>query len=375
MESKQKLKEVLWGRISELEKAKADGKILASGAIPVGLAKGGDNAAVENAGPYLPRWLDTFSRAQVGYMMMKYDPYYMIIDLYMIAMVDGATLYCASALECFTDLNIFKFEVPHEKSKRGLKYYLDSIYRFREKLENLTGNKIADDSLREAIKLCNRERKLLREISLLRKAEKPLISGLDFAKVVHASYIADKATYVKLLEYYLEELKKTDSTKIEGPRILLTGSTLASGDYKIHECVKKLGGEIVIEQYSEGLRDYWQDVSLEGDLMENLAERYLMKKICHGVFIPSRERLEFVVDLAKDFKADGVIWYQTMYRDAFDYEAIYFPDILKEKAGLSMIKLETDYDPTETGAFRTRIEAFFEIIRNYPLSARKQERR
>jgi benzoyl-CoA reductase/2-hydroxyglutaryl-CoA dehydratase subunit BcrC/BadD/HgdB len=64
-----------------------------------------------------------------------------------------------------------------------------------------------------------------------------------------------------------------------------------------------------------------------------------------------------------------------MYRDAFDYEAIYFPDILKEKAGLSMIKLETDYDPTETGAFRTRIEAFFEIIRNYPLSARKQERR
>ena len=378
MESTQKLKELLRGRISELEEAKEGGKkvigyypseympeelVMASGAIPLGLAQGGDNSAVENAGPYLPRWVDTFNRAQVGYIMMKYDPYYEIFDLYMMTIIDGANAFTVAVLECFTDLDTFKVEIPHEKKERGLKYYLDSLYRFREKLEELTGNRVTNESLNEAIKLCNKERKLLREISLLRKADAVPITGTDFAKLLHASYIADKASYIDLLESYLEELKGIDGEQAR-PRILLTGSTLGAGDYKIHNAAKKLGGDIVIEQYCEGLRDYWQDVEVNGDPMEAIADRYFMKKIAHGVFTPARERLEFVADLANDFNVDGVIWYTPMYRDSFDMEAIYFPKILKERANIPMIKLDTDYDPTETGALRTRIEAFFEILNN-----------
>lgn len=378
MDSVQLVKDVLWGRIGDLEKAKAEGRkvvgyfpseympeelVLASGAIPLGLAKGGDNAAVENTGPYLPRWMDTFSRAQLGYMLMKYDPHYQIVDLYVFPMVDVANAYSASAMECWTDLDIFKFEVPHEKTDRARQYYLDSIYRLKDKLESVTGKKITDAAVKEAIDLCNRERNLLRELTTLRKAKNPPINGIDFAKMVHASYVADKASYIKMLENVLKTLKGQEGISLSGPRILLTGPTLASGDYKIHSIVNKLGGDIVIEQYSEGLRDYWQDVSVDGDPMEALADRYMMKKIAHGVFTPARERLEFIVNLAKDFKVDGVIWYQTMYKDAFDMEAIYFPEILKEGTGISpMLKIETDYDPTETGAFRTRIEAYFELI-------------
>ena len=267
-----------------------------------------------------------------------------------------------AALECFTDRDTFKYEIPHYKKETSLEYYLLSINRLKDRLEEYTGNKITDDGLNKAIELCNRERGLLREIAQLRKADNPPISGLDFARLVHASYLADKSAYVDLLESVLVELKKTEAPKVEGPRILLTGSTLGAGDYKIHTTVEGLKGDIVIEQYCEGIRDFWQDVDLNGDPMGNLAQRYFMKKIAHACFTPARERLEFLVDLAKDYKADGVIWYQTLYRDPFDMEAIYFPKILKEGAGLQMLKLETDYDPTETGAFRTRIEAFFEII-------------
>ncbi|MDY6880984.1 MAG: 2-hydroxyacyl-CoA dehydratase family protein [Desulfatiglans sp.] len=377
MELNQNLKELLRGRIRKIEEAKSSGKkvvgyypaeympeemVMACGAVPLGLAQGGDNAAVENAGPYLPRWLCTFNRAQVGYIMMKYDPFYEIFDMYMMTIIDGANAYAVAAIEGFTDLNTFKFEVPHHKKERALNYFLDSLYRYKDKLEELTGNKITDDGLKEAIELCNKERKLQREITELRKNDSLPISGMDYAKIIHASYVADKAEYVKFLESALDELKGAEGVKPEGPRILLTGSTLGAGDYKIHRIIENLGGDVVVEQFCEGLRDFWHDVDLNGDPMKALAERYFMKKIAHGVFTPAVERLEFVADLAKEYKADAVIWYTPMYRDAFDMEAIYFPEILKERAGLSMLKLMTDYDPTETGAFRTRVEAFFEMI-------------
>jgi len=284
--------------------------------------------------------------------------------MYVVPIMDGANAYCASAMECWTDLDIFKFEVPHEKKPRARNYYLDSIYRLKDKLEAVTGNKITPEGLGEAIRLCNRERAILREITSLRKSQNPPVNGLDFARLVHASYEADKASYIRFLESYLKELKGVTSMEKAQPRILLTGSTLASGDYKIHNAVRRLGGDIVIEQYCEGLRDYWQDVELNGDPMEAIAERYMMKKIAHGVFTPARERLDFVVKLANEYQVDGVIWYQPMYREAFEMEAIYFPDILREGTKVpSMLKLTTDYDPTETGAFRTRIEAYFEMLK------------
>jgi len=67
--------------------------------------------------------------------------------------------------------------------------------------------------------------------------------------------------------------------------------------------------------------------------------------------------------LAKDFKVDGVIWYHLMYRDSYKLESHYFPSILKKETGLSMLLLESDYDPSEVGQMRTRIETFIETLR------------
>jgi len=72
--------------------------------------------------------------------------------------------------------------------------------------------------------------------------------------------------------------------------------------------------------------------------------------------------LEFLVKLARDYKADGVIWYQLMYRESYKTESYYFPEILNRETGLSMLVLESDYDAAEVGQMRTRIETFIESI-------------
>ncbi|MBW1900940.1 MAG: 2-hydroxyacyl-CoA dehydratase, partial [Deltaproteobacteria bacterium] len=80
-------------------------------------------------------------------------------------------------------------------------------------------------------------------------------------------------------------------------------------------------------------------------------------------FRPGSDRIRYLVQLARDFNVSGVIWYQLMYRESYKIESYYFPEILKKETGLSMLALESDYDPSETGQLRTRIETYIETLR------------
>jgi benzoyl-CoA reductase/2-hydroxyglutaryl-CoA dehydratase subunit BcrC/BadD/HgdB len=190
-----------------------------------------------------------------------------------------------------------------------------------------------------------------------------VIRSKDFVMLNHASFLADKQFMVETLASVCKELKKRSPAPIKGPKILLTGSTLAQGDSKVLDLLDEVGASVVIEEFAEGIKPYWQNVTLNGHLMEALADCYFMKRVCPGWFRPGRERLDFLVRLAKDFKVDGVIWYHLMYRDSYKLESYYFPSILKKEAGLSMLLLESDYDPSEVGQMRTRIETFIETLR------------
>lgn len=318
---------------------------------------------IELAGAYICRWIDTFCRAQIGYGVSGEDPYYNIVDLLVVPMTDNHIRAVMDVLDYNTALEIFPFGVPHTKDDLALDYYLHGITRLKRRLEELTGVETAESKLREAIHLCNRERELLREISLMRRTQPAPITSRDFVALNHGSFLADKEVMVDILESVYEELKERALPSEQGPRVLLTGSTLALGDSKILELTEEAGGAVVIEEFAEGIRPYWEGVKPDGDLMKALAECYFMRRVPPAWFRPDKERLDFLVKLARDFSVSGVIWYQLMYRESYKTESYYFPDILKRETGLPMLTVESDYDPTETGPLRTRIETFIETIR------------
>ena len=378
MEAMEKLFFHVKNRLSGLRDARGEGKkvigfppggylpeelVLASGAIPVCLVRAGDHSMVEAAGAYICRWFDPFCRAQIGYAMSGEDPYYNVLDLFAIPVTDNHIRAISDTVSYNSDIEVFPFGVPHKKDKSSFEYYLEGIKRLRGKLEDVTGKEITDSELREKVFLCNRERELLREISLMRRGDSIPLSSRDFIGLNHASFIADKGFMVEVLELLVKELKEETWRPVKGPRILLTGSTLAQGDLKVLDMIESAGGEVVIEEFGEGIRPYWYDVEADGDIMINLAEAYFMKRVAPAWFRPGRERLNLLVDLAVDFDVDGVIWYHLMYRESYKVESYFFPGILKEKTGLSMLTVESDYDATETGPLQTRIETFIETIR------------
>ena len=168
---------------------------------------------------------------------------------------------------------------------------------------------------------------------------------------------------VDVLESLVSELKGQAIPPQEGPRILLTGSTLAQGDSKVLDITEEAGGVIVFEEFAEGIKPYWENVNPDGDLIAALTDAYFTRRMPPAWFRPGRERLDFLVKLAKDFDVAGVIWYQLMYRESYKIESYYFPDRLKREASLPMLTVESDYDAAEIGPLRTRIESFIETIR------------
>ena len=378
MEAMEMLTVHLKNRLADLNKAREEGRkiigytpggylpeelVLASGAIPICLIRGGDHSMVELAGAYICRWMDTFCRAQIGYGVSGEDPYYSILDLLVVPVTDNHIRAIMDVLDYHTDIDIFPFGVPHMKEKAALDYYLHGITRLKNRLEVLTGHQITESRLREAILLCNRERELLRKISLMRRSRQIPINSRDFVALNHGSFIADKRFMVEVLESVCQELEGLSPSDQEGPRILLTGSTLALGDRKILDLIEQSGGVVVIEEFAEGIRPYWEDVTLDGDPMAALADCYFMRRVPPAWFRPGRERLEFLIRLANDFNVGGVIWYHLMCRESYKLESFYFPNMLRKETELSMLTVESDYEAAESGALRTRIEAFIEAIR------------
>jgi len=382
MESIEKLMSAMRARPIELRRLKDEGSkivgyvpngympeelVYACGAIPVGLIRGGDHEPVAVSEAYLFRLLDTFCRSQIGYRALGEEVLYQLPDLLVVPITDKNITAIADSWELYTDVEVFKFGVPrYTDVEHVFEYYVDGLRLLKQRLEELTGIEIKNERLKEEIEVYDRIRSSLEEISFSRKPGYPRISGKDFIRLNHATYYLDRNVLAKALESISKELARRETPGREGPRIMLTGSTMADGDYKVVDLLEGSGANIVIEEFSEGVRHYRQRVNPNGDLIEALADRYLRRRMppafFHGVGV-IKKRFDFLLDLIKEFRVDGVVWYSLMYRDSYDREGVLFSQVLEKEVGIPFLKLNSDYDVAETGPMRTRIETFIEIIK------------
>lgn len=340
--------------------------IYAAGAVPLCLSHGGDRMAVDATMGKSWRFLCAFAKEQFGERLLGEQPYYNMVDMLVVPISCQNLRRAADMWGYYTDVPMFRVGIPHDnKVERSLEYYIDRLRTLKSKLEEFTGNAIEEAKLKESIALYNRMRELLKEISLMRQAPRPPISTMEFIMLNHASFYADPAFMVDVLDEVCQELKQGERKVpgLEGPRLLLVGPLVAYGDYKILELVEECHGLVVAEELCEGVRFYWENVNPEGDLIRALADKYLTRRHpCAFWRWSARPRFEFAMKLAKDFNAAGVIWYQIQYCESYDMEGYYFSEKMKE-AGMPMIILESDYGILDRGQLKTRVETFIEIAK------------
>jgi benzoyl-CoA reductase/2-hydroxyglutaryl-CoA dehydratase subunit BcrC/BadD/HgdB len=79
----------------------------------------------------------------------------------------------------------------------------------------------------------------------------------------------------------------------------------------------------------------------------------------------AKKRLDFALKLIADFRASGVIWYELQCCETYDQESYFFNKKLREQ-NIPMLIVESNYDVSDAGPLRARIDAFIELMKGGP---------
>lgn len=264
-------------------------------------------------------------------------------------------------------------DTPHTLHETSLKQQKALLVNLKEALEGFAGRKITTEALRDAIRVHNEQRALVRELYELKKSDPPLISGAETIQVIKANESLPVKEGNQLLREVISEVKdRKDGPQKKSARLLVWGSIL--DDTALMEMIEGLDANVVMDDTCVGSRPYFADVEITGDPLDGLAYHYLVDIKCPRTFRTNsytdvrkdymkdlEGRFGYLRDFAGDWKADGVIVQSVRYCDTHGYEVPGIRDYL-DSVGVPSIYLEHDYTEGALAPLRTRVQGFLEII-------------
>ena len=224
-----------------------------------------------------------------------------------------------------------------------------------EKYQVYTG----PEAVREAIKKHNEFYALVSEIGELRKTYPTLITGTEFHKIMVAARVAPKDMLLEPLKAFLKEARKRKGVGEHRARLMILGSICDNPPYT--ELIEEQGGLVVADRYCWGSLPGLEPIPLEGDPYENLARYTLEQCACPRMMERYKNRIDYALDLVKEYRVDGVIVENMKFCDMWGYELMTIGDGLRN-AGVPVVRIEREYPLTGQGQLRTRVQAFIESI-------------
>lgn len=342
-----------------------DELILASGAIGVGLC-GGSQFWIEDGEKVLPRNICPLVKAIVGAKVSGTCPYFQSCDMLVGETTCDGKKKAWEILDEYVPTHVM--DLPQMKRDRDYKKWMEEMYDLKAKLEELTGNKITEEKLAAAIKLCNRKRAALQRLYNARKELNVPISGKDALLISQIAFYDNPERFIEMTNKLCDELDERIKNQVavaskSKARILITGTPMAIPNWKMHHIIEELDAVVVCEETCTGTRYFENQVDESQTTMDGMinamADRYL--NINCACFTPNTGRIDDIKRLAEEYKADGVIYYNLQFCHTYNIEYRNVEKALKE-AGIPVLFIETDYSNDDNGQLQTRIEAFLEML-------------
>jgi len=331
--------------------------IHAAGILPIRITGYAQETELDDGNAYLYINNCSFSRSclQMG-LRGEYD--------YLDGVVAGST--CDGARRLF-DLWQYYIKVPfhhiitvpRKYTERAHGLYYEQVAQFKEHLEQHLDTRITDEALLKSISVYNESREALRKLYQLRKLDKPPITGAETMEVLNASQRMAKEQFNQYLCELLDELAVSGIEHGSRARLMVTGSVMNNPEFI--RSIEELGGLVVTDELCTSTR-YWSDpVVLDGrSPLEAVSRRYLNNFPCARM-VPSDERFDRILQLARDYRVDGVISQIIRYCVPYAHDLPLITDRLK-KAGIPTLALDVEYGTSGSGQISTRVQAFLEML-------------
>ena len=258
-------------------------------------------------------------------------------------------------------------EVPMKADDNGLNLYvLQCKNHILKPLSEHYGIDVSDAAIRKGVAEHNHVCELIRAIGEFRKEDNPRITGYEFSVITLATYVAPKYLLIEKLEETLKDLqtREPDEKKNYRARVLVVGSEMDDTDFI--KLIENSGAYVCADRYCYGSLPGRNPIILneDEDALTQICRAYMNRGECPRFMNTQKmdHRREYVNKLAKEYKADGIIYEQMKFCDPWAYEKMMGSTILRNKYGYPVLAVDRPYSIGISGQMQTRVQAFVESI-------------
>ena len=144
----------------------------------------------------------------------------------------------------------------------------------------------------------------------------------------------------------------------------MAGSEIDDLDFS--RLLEEAGALIVADRYCYGSFPGREKIELkeEEDILRTICLHYMQTSECARYMSQEKitQRRETIDRLARDFRADGIIFEQMKYCDFWAFERPLASHILEDEYGWPVLSIDRSYNVRGSGQLRTRFQAFVEAL-------------
>ena len=258
-------------------------------------------------------------------------------------------------------------DMPYKIEDYTVRQYVKQMQiRLLDVMKDSYGVDVSDAAIRQAVAEHNEVCQIISEISEMRKADNPVITGYEFHVITLVTYTCPKKLILPYLRETLAELKKRkpDPKPWYRARVSIVGSEI--DDPSLTKMIEDCGAMVVSDRYCFGSFPGREAIELndEEPALDQICRHYMEVSECARYISDEKvaQRRATADRLAREFKADGIIYEQMKYCDYWGFERALVSHIMSEEMGWPVLSIDRLYNNRSSGQLRTRFQAFVESL-------------
>ena len=262
---------------------------------------------------------------------------------------------------------VTQIDPPLKGDKTSYDYYKGQLkLKVVDQLAERYGVDTSDAAMRATIEKFNELCDVITEIGNFRKLPNPPITGYEFHVIQLVSQVCPHDLILPYLKETLAEIKKR-KPEPEFPfraRIVVAGSEIDDPD--LTKLIEGCGALVVSDRFCFGSTPGREVIELKDDedALRQICLHVMEHSECARYIADEKvlQRRETADRLAKEYKAEGIIYEQMKYCDYWGFERALASHIMHDEYGWPVLSIDRLYNNGNSGQLRTRVQAFVESL-------------
>lgn len=335
--------------------------IHASGLLPVGVIGGGNRIEIAHADSRFQSFVCSIVKSTLELGLT--DKLNFLDGIVFHSICDPARNLASVFKRNFPGLTVEYIHFPQNMASPHTKDYLAAEYRrVQATYAALSGQPATPEALRQSIATYNEQRKLLRALYRMRQETPENVSTAECYVLSRIGTLLPVEEHIDLLRAGIAHFRLRNEKPKDRIRVVLEGSFCEQPPLELIDGLEAAGCYILDDDFILGWRWFEEDVSIDGDPFENLAEAYLNRSVFSGVKHDLRQpKSKHLIDKVHGLGASAVIILVAKFCEPglFDY-ALYRRAL--EEHGIPHLYLEFEEKMWMFDRAKTEVETFVESM-------------